>query len=281
MTTHVPRFVFGPLGVETSRIGLGCGTLVGRHGFRAAARLVEAALNLGIRYFDVAPLYGMGTAEEVLGEVVGGARDVLIATKAGISRPRYSPVKAMMRRLAKPALDRSRALREAARSMYRRAERAPDPSDRKPHDFSLGTVRRELDESLRLLKRPRVDVYLAHEPGPGDLDAAAAFAFQTLVDERTIGCFGAAITAVSEPWLPFGRVWQSGWMAHAPRMADGGPTHIFHGIVRNADKDRWGRAIVPPSTLLRIAMTEAPESLFLVAASTPEKLRRLVAEVVA
>ena len=116
--TGVPRFTFEPLGGTTSRGGLGCGSLVGHDSFRTAARLVENALDLGIRYFDTAPLYGMGTAEEVLGAVVGSNPDVVIATKIGIGRPPYSPLKAAVRRYAKPLLDRSRPLKAFARSLF-------------------------------------------------------------------------------------------------------------------------------------------------------------------
>ncbi|MEI6239049.1 MAG: aldo/keto reductase [Planctomycetia bacterium] len=281
--TSVPRFTFEPLGITTSRVGLGCASLVGRDSFRAAARLVETALDLGIRYFDTAPLYGMGTAEQVLGAVVGSDPDVVIATKVGIARPPYSTLKAAVRRYAKPLLDRSRPIKAVVRSLYTRSTRKTDadPSKSMLRNLSEAAVHRELDESLRLLKRSRVDVYLAHEPSVHDLEVARAEIFQSLVAAGRIGCFGAAITAQSGPWLPFGSVWQSGWAGRPGKDYPQGIGYIFHGMVRTAAKDRLGRAIVAPSTLLRTAMAEAPRALFLVGASTPEKLRRILAEVVA
>ena len=81
---------FLPIGRKVSQIGLGCGRLVGRSTLIQSARIVETALDLGIRYFDVAPSYGMGTAEEVLGHVTGDSKEVVIATKVGIPRPHYS-----------------------------------------------------------------------------------------------------------------------------------------------------------------------------------------------
>ncbi|MEI6505197.1 MAG: aldo/keto reductase [Planctomycetota bacterium] len=281
--TGVPRFTFEPLGVTTSRVGLGCGSLIGRESFREAARLVETALDLGIRYFDTAPLYGMGTAEEVLGAVVGSNPDVMIATKIGIGRPPYSPLKAALRRYAKPLLDRSRPLKAFARSLFMRARsgRTTAPAEPVLHDFSGAAVHRALEESLRLLKRSRVDVYLPHDPSAGDLTPATAEVFRSLVAAGKIGCFGAAITAGSPPWRPFGSVWQSGWAGRPSADYAPGLGYVFHGTIRNASKDRFGRAVVAPSTLLRTAMAEAPHALFLVSASTPEKLRRIVAEVVA
>ena len=281
--TSVPHFRFEPLGVTTSRVGLGCGSLVGRDSFRAAARLVETALDLGIRYFDTAPLYGMGTAEEVLGAVVGSDPDVVIATKIGIGRPHYSPLKAAVRRYAKPLLDRSRPLKAFARSLFMRSRSGSTAAPAEPllHDFSAATVHRALEESLRLLKRSRADVYMMHDPSVGDLTPATAEVFQALVAVGTIGCFGAAITAGSPPWRTFGSVWQSGWAGRLGADYTPGLGYVFHGTIRTASKDRFGRAVVAPSTLLRTAMAEAPRALFLVGASTPEKLRRIVAEVVA
>jgi len=281
--TSVPHFSFEPLGVTTSRVGLGCASLVGRESFRAAARLVETALDLGVRYFDTAPLYGMGTAEEVLGAVVGSDPNVVIATKIGIGRPPYSPLKAAVRRYTKPILDRSRPLKAFARSLFVRSTRGGTAAPVEPalHDFSAATVHRALEESLRLLKRSKADVYMTHDPSAGDLTPATAEVFQTLVAAGAIGCFGAAITAGSPPWRPFGNVWQSGWAGPPGADYPPGLGYVFHGTIRTAAKDRFGRAVIAPSTLLRTAMAAAPHALFLVGASTPEKLRRIVAEVVA
>jgi hypothetical protein len=280
--TGVPRFTFEPLGITTSRVGLGCASLVGRESFRAAARLVETALDLGIRYFDTAPLYGMGTAEEVLGEVVGDNRDVVIATKIGIDRPPYSPLKAALRRYAKPFLDQSRPLKAFARAVYMGSRRgnAAAPGQPRLRDFSAATVHRSLEESLRLLKRSRADVYMAHDPSTDDLNAATADVFQALVAAGTIGCFGAAITEGRPPWRPFGSIWQSGWAGRPGADYPPGLGYVFHGMIRTAAKDRFGRTVVTPSALLRTAMAEAPQALFLVGASTPETLRRIVAEIV-
>jgi aryl-alcohol dehydrogenase-like predicted oxidoreductase len=147
-------------------------------------------------------------------------------------------------------------------------------------DFSASTVRRQLDESLRLLRRSRADVYFVHDPVMADLGPATADVFQTLVAEGRVGCFGAAITAASGPWLPFGNVWQSGWAGRPGSDYPPGPAYVFHGMIRNAAKDRFGRATVSPSRLLGAALAEAPRALFLVGASSPEKLRRLLADVV-
>ena len=74
---------FLPIGRKVSQIGLGCGRLVGRSTLIQSARIVETALDLGIRYFDVAPSYGMGTAEEVLGHVTGDSKMLSLLLRLG------------------------------------------------------------------------------------------------------------------------------------------------------------------------------------------------------
>src|SRR5262245_32083549 len=115
-------------GRTTTRIGLGCGRLIGGTSFRTSARLVEAALELGIRHFDVAPSYGLGTAEDVLGAVPGGVRDVTVTTKIGAPRPANPPQRGWVHRQAKFLLDRAGGLKTLARRMLvRRTARPAKP----------------------------------------------------------------------------------------------------------------------------------------------------------
>jgi aryl-alcohol dehydrogenase-like predicted oxidoreductase len=89
-STPQPRRL-GRSGLVVSAVGLGCNNL-GRTGtvtqsLEGSRALVEAALDAGITFFDVADNYGMrpGLAEERLGESLGSHRDdVVVATKFGI-----------------------------------------------------------------------------------------------------------------------------------------------------------------------------------------------------
>ncbi|HEY5366180.1 MAG TPA: aldo/keto reductase [Casimicrobiaceae bacterium] len=74
------------------RIGLGCATLgtpAPLLGDAAAEAVMRAAIDHGIRLFDVAPLYGGGVAEERLGRVLKRLpRDqYVLCTKTGVTRP--------------------------------------------------------------------------------------------------------------------------------------------------------------------------------------------------
>lgn len=264
---------FAPLGRTTSPIGLGCGRLVGRSSLRRSAQLVEAALDLGIRYFDVAPSYGLGTAEEVIGQVIGDSKEVAIATKVGVPRPAYSERTDRLRRLVKSVLDRAPLLKR----MALRTAGAP-PVERPRYDFSESAVRASLETSLRLLRRSSIDVFLAHEPHRLDLSEQTAGVFQRLRDEGQIRAFGVGIGAVSEPWQPFGSIWQSCWPGMEASVHASGPSRIWHGAVRHASSRSSG-ARVPPSAVVRQVVTSCPNSILLVSASTPGRLRELLSEV--
>lgn len=258
--------------LQTSRFGLGCGQLVGRFTLRESRRIVETALELGIRHFDTAPSYGMGTSEEVLGEVLAGVQGVTVATKVGPPRGRYSARVNVVRKFVKPVLDRLGSVKRIARRSY--APPTATATTRPRYDFSRDRIRRELETSLRLLRRAHVDIYLAHEPHPDDLTRDLQPTFDDLVSEGLVRAWGVGIGARSSPWKRCGRVWQSGWTTQSEAYpAD--PACIFHGVLRSAERDPRGRLLRPPAELLRSAAAMRPDCVFLVSAANPARLREL------
>ena len=77
----------GKTELDISALSYGASPLGGTFGPTDKAegeRAVHAAIDAGINYFDVAPLYGDTLAEERLGEALRGRRDqVIVATKFG------------------------------------------------------------------------------------------------------------------------------------------------------------------------------------------------------
>src|SRR5690242_1847498 len=70
--------------LEVSVVGLGCNNFGKRLDADATARVVHAALDAGISFFDTADTYGGTRSEEYLGRALGRRRDqVVIATKFG------------------------------------------------------------------------------------------------------------------------------------------------------------------------------------------------------
>ena len=73
----------GPL--EVSVVGLGCNNFGRRVDADGTRAVVDAALEVGVTFFDTADVYGnRGGSETILGEVLQGRRDqVVLATKWG------------------------------------------------------------------------------------------------------------------------------------------------------------------------------------------------------
>jgi aryl-alcohol dehydrogenase-like predicted oxidoreductase len=79
----------GTTGIRVSRLGFGC-SAIGGHEYgpvddRTSERAIHRALELGVTFFDVADVYGLGHAETVLGRALRGrTHDAVVATKVGV-----------------------------------------------------------------------------------------------------------------------------------------------------------------------------------------------------
>jgi aryl-alcohol dehydrogenase-like predicted oxidoreductase len=74
----------GSSGPAVSVAGLGCNAFGSRIDGRRGRAVVEAALDVGITFFDTAESYGGGKSERILGRALAGRRDrAVIATKFG------------------------------------------------------------------------------------------------------------------------------------------------------------------------------------------------------
>ncbi len=70
--------------LDVSIAGLGCNNFGWRIDAQATAKVVDAAFDAGINFFDTADIYGAGQSEEYLGRALGSRRkQAVIATKFG------------------------------------------------------------------------------------------------------------------------------------------------------------------------------------------------------
>jgi 1-deoxyxylulose-5-phosphate synthase len=132
--------LLGPTGVKVSKICLGTATFGVAPDAQEAERVVHAAVDLGINFFDTANVYGASPtfdrpgappaaerepAEEILGRALAGRRDdVVVATKSGERRF------------------------DAAAGLSRRY------------------IMQQVEHSLRRLGTDYIDLYYAHFPDP-------------------------------------------------------------------------------------------------------------------
>jgi len=150
----------GDSGLVVSAVGLGCNNL-GRPGtatetLAGARSVVEAALDNGISFFDVADVYGAprGRSEELLGQALSGRREhAVIATKFGVDMQGVN---------------------------------GPDFGARGSRRY----VRRAVESSLRRLNTDWIDLYQLHRPDPRTPLAETLSVLDDLVHEGKIRYVG-------------------------------------------------------------------------------------------
>ena len=152
----------GRSGLEVSAIGLGCMGLSYGYGpapdRRDAIRLIRAAVDLGINFFDTAEAYGPFTNEALVGEALEPVRDrVVIATKFGF--------------------------------------RSGDPGaglDSRPE-----RIREVAEASLQRLRTDHIDLFYQHRVDPDVPIEDVAGAVQDLVRQGKVRYFGLSEAGVS------------------------------------------------------------------------------------
>lgn len=71
--------------LDVAVVGLGCNNFGWRLNAGATERVVHAALEAGVNFFDTADIYGTGQSEEYLGRALGRKRSqIVLATKLGM-----------------------------------------------------------------------------------------------------------------------------------------------------------------------------------------------------
>lgn len=148
----------GNTGEEVTVIGLGCWQLgqewTGMDDDKKSIELVHKAYDLGVNFFDVAPVYGFGHAEKVLGQAIADRReDVFIASKVGL---RWDDQKNIVRNL------------------------------------SPESIRKEIEDSLKRLDTDYIDLYQMHWPDPNTPIQETMEELSKLKEEGKIRYIGAS-----------------------------------------------------------------------------------------
>ena len=102
--------------LDVSVVGLGCNNFGWRIDAEASAKVIDAAIESGITFFDTADRYGKGQSEDFLGRALGPRRDqIILATKFGMemekgqqgASPKYiqEAIEASLRRLKTDRID--------------------------------------------------------------------------------------------------------------------------------------------------------------------------------
>lgn len=140
----------------TSRLGLGMATLMREGNSSRRLAVIEGALESGIRHFDVAPLYGLGSAEKELGRALEQcAHQTTVATKYGLQPTRIAQALSVVQGPLRRILKASPGLRNLARSYGGSSAVEPVPS--------IDDLNTSVSRSLEHLRRDAVDLLLLHD----------------------------------------------------------------------------------------------------------------------
>jgi aryl-alcohol dehydrogenase-like predicted oxidoreductase len=153
----------GTMGLRVSALGLGCNNFGVRLDAAAARRIVGAALDAGITFFDTADVYGLrGGSETILGEALGARRkDVVLVSKFGVAMD-----------------DKGRLKGGSARY-----------------------VASAIEASLKRLKTDWIDLYYYHRPDPATPIEETLRALDVLIAQgkvRYIGCSNMSTAQIAE-----------------------------------------------------------------------------------
>src|SRR6476659_5517066 len=155
----------GTSGLMVSTIGLGTNAFGARIDAEQTQRVVDAALEAGITFFDTSDTYGVGASEELLGRSLGKHRkDVVVATKFGMDMG---------------------------------GANGPDWGARASRRY----VRRAVEASLRRLGTDHIDLYQLHQPDLVTPVEETLEALNELVAEgkvRYLGCSNFAAWEVTQ-----------------------------------------------------------------------------------
>jgi D-threo-aldose 1-dehydrogenase len=171
----------GTTDLEVPRIGIGTaplGNLLAPVTDEVADSVLAEAIKRGLRYFDTAPLYGHGLAEQRVGRAVAKLRrsEAIISTKVG--------------RLLRSDAPRDETQYYMGESFYK-----DTPPVGPVWDFSYDGVMRSVEESLERLDVDRIDMLLLHDPD-NHFEEASTTAYEALDklrSEKTVKAIGAGM----------------------------------------------------------------------------------------
>jgi aryl-alcohol dehydrogenase-like predicted oxidoreductase len=157
------RRPLGESGLSVSPVALGCWPIAGVTSIDVneadSVATIRAALEVGVNFFDTAHVYGYdGESERLLGRLLQGMPDAIVATKGGIHWEGEAQVR----------------------------------------DASPARLRQECEESLRRLRRDRVDVLYLHAPDAKTPITESAGELKRLLDEGKTRAVGASNVTVAE-----------------------------------------------------------------------------------
>jgi len=169
------RYVMlGTTKIKVSVIALGLwaagGTFWGGTDQGAIEKAINASIDTGVNFIDTAPGYGYGLSEEILGRAIKGKRDsVVIATKCGL----VWDINEGFLHYSFPGIGNEKSV-----NVYR--------------SLKKDSIKKELQQSLKLLGTDYIDLYQTHAQDPNTPIAETMEALLELKSKGYIRAIGVS-----------------------------------------------------------------------------------------
>ena len=157
------------------RLIFGCGRLAGGVSARASEDLLRRAFDLGFSAVDVAPSYGLGLAEQVVGQAVRDYPSVRVTTKVGMPVPKYGWAKSVARAV-------KRTIGPAAPRSFDDFVPIEPPERYRSSYFAFEELRLSVARSQEALGR--IDTLMLHNCGPAEATPDLLGAFEAIAAEH-------------------------------------------------------------------------------------------------
>jgi diketogulonate reductase-like aldo/keto reductase len=251
---------------------------------------------MGIRHFDVAPMYGYGEAESCLGDLLRRHPDITVTTKYGIPPAKNSTLLRLGRPIAASIVKHIPVIKHR---LVKVANTAATHNQPRPA-FTAAQAAASLERSLHALHTSRIDLWLLHEPTAFDLHEEALLYFlEDQLAKGTIGGFGIGssadkISALLTQHPACCRVLQSEWSVLNPAIPESSSFRIHHraltshfralhtALIKNKTIcQRWSQIVDAdlndPTHLARLMLKAAlvlnPSSIILFSSKSPSHIR--------
>jgi D-threo-aldose 1-dehydrogenase len=176
-------------GVQLTRLGYGTATqggLLQAVSELEAQAVFQTAWDAGLRYFDTAPWYGLGSSEERLGAFLHGKSGYALSSKVGrLLGADYPPHPTQFQPSGAPAFDTPSRLNVR-------------------YDYSYDAAMRSLEDSLRRLNVARIDLAFIHDPdiGGASVQEVVEGCGRALLELRDGGVIGAVGAGMNQWQMP-------------------------------------------------------------------------------
>lgn len=136
--------------LKVSRLIFGTASLIKNLRVKNQLYILDCAIQNGFSHFDTAPLYGFGSTEKLLGDILKKKSNITVTTKVGLYP--YHGLNPSTYKLIY-----IRTLQKLTRKNF--------PNLYKPFlDFNIKKAKKSLENSLKNLQRDCIDIYMIHEP---------------------------------------------------------------------------------------------------------------------